>query len=84
MWVYLGDACEPFSGISAIGVAHTDKRLVLVPEGEGSPLEIPSDKWTTFEVERDESPSTSKKAPAEQVDSGYRLITLDDDQGEGS
>lgn len=73
--VFLGSEKKRYDGISAIGVGHTRKDLVLVPEGGALPIEISPDQWTWYEAYRVNLPPDE---PMVERPPGYRRFALDD------
>ena len=53
--VYRERAAKPYDHISAVGIGHLRKDLVLVPEGERTkPIEIKPEDWTRLTINRND------------------------------
>lgn len=51
--VYRQRAAQRYDRISAVGIGHLRKDLILVPDGEGAkPIEIKPEDWTRLTINR--------------------------------
>jgi hypothetical protein len=66
-----------YSGISAFGIGHIHRSLVLVPEDGTQPIEIEPNQWTRVEIVQLETPPL--KEPPGQALPGTRRIIVDEE-----